>query len=598
MERKIGSIMQKASTTFFYFFILLGFLSAHGQVSFEAKASKNKLGLNERLRIDFEMNENGDNFNPPDFSGFLIVSGPQQSVSRSWVNGVQSFSKTYTYFLTPKKKGKIVLGQAEVNINGEVYKTSPLEIEITSAVEKPNDPNNLDYIIDDNIHLIAEISKTNPYLNEGITITYKLYFRNPISISDVQELESPSYGDFWSHIIKMGRAEINMRGSYKGEPYNEVIWRKAVLYPQKTGKLTLEPLTLNLSLNIPSNKKDLFGRRILTQAQKMITTGKNTIRVKELPKKNKPDDFSGAVGQFDFDVILNKNALKATESFQAKIKVKGKGNLKLFNLPSINVPNTLEVYEPEHNENIKITASGMQGDIEDNYTIVPKYQGKYPIPPIKFSFFNPETASYKTLNSQDLLVDVFDGPQAGGLKINSIASENKQVIEASDNTFRFIKLKTKLTPIDDKLFWLSSLFWIMLIIPLLILIITYFIKLYIFEKTKDLSNTRQRKAQKLARKYLSSARREFHDQVLFYEALERALHNYLKAKLKIETTELSKSKIKSLLLDKNVKNQTALDYVSVIENCELARYAQGSSVNIQGDYEKASSLIATIDKQL
>ena len=104
MERKIGSIMQKASTTFFYFFILLGFLSAHGQVSFEAKASKNKLGLNERLRIDFEMNENGDNFNPPDFSGFLIVSGPQQSVSRSWVNGVQSFSKTYTYFLTPKKK--------------------------------------------------------------------------------------------------------------------------------------------------------------------------------------------------------------------------------------------------------------------------------------------------------------------------------------------------------------------------------------------------------------------------------------------------------------------------------------------------------------
>ena len=119
MERKFGSIMQKASTTFFYFFILFGFLSAHGQVSFEAKASKNKLGLNERLRIDFEMNENGDNFNPPDFSGFLIVSGPQQSVSRSWVNGVQSFSKTYTYFLTPKKKGKIVLGQAEVNINGE-----------------------------------------------------------------------------------------------------------------------------------------------------------------------------------------------------------------------------------------------------------------------------------------------------------------------------------------------------------------------------------------------------------------------------------------------------------------------------------------------
>lgn len=583
---------------FLYYFLVLGIFTIQGQVSFEAKVSKKRLGLNERLRIDFEMNENGDNFNPPNFINFHVVSGPQQSVSRSWVNGVQSFSKTYTYFLTPKKKGKIVLGQAEVNINGEVYKTSPIEIEIISAVEKPNDPNNTDNIIDGNIHLVAEISKNNPYLNEGITVTYKLYFRNPISISDVQELESPSYGDFWSHLIKIGRAEINMRGSYKGEPYNEVIWRKAVLYPQKTGKLILEPLTLNLSLNLPSNRKDLFGRRILTQAQKMITTGKDIIRVKGLPQNNKPDNFSGAVGEFDFDVILNKNALKATESFQVKIKVKGKGNLKLFNLPPINVPNTLEVYEPEHEENIQITVSGMEGFIEDNYTIVPEYQGKYPIPPVKFTYFNPQTALYKTLDSQDLLVDVFDGPQAGSKRANMVISESKQIIETSENAFRFIKLNTELTPVNKKIFWMSDRFWILLFTPLLLIITAYLFKFFVFEKTEDASTSKQRKAQYLAKKYLSSAKKVFHNQILFYEALERALHNYLKAKLKIETTELSKAKIEILLLDKKVKKQTALDYVSVIENCELARYAPGSSVNIQSDFEKASRLISTIDKQL
>ena len=583
---------------FLYYFLVLGTFTIQGQVSFEAKVSKKRLGLNERLRIDFEMNENGDNFNPPNFINFHVVSGPQQSVSRSWVNGVQSFSKTYTYFLTPKKKGKIVLGQAEVNINGEVYKTSPIEIEIISAVEKPNDPNNSDNIIYGNIHLVAEISKNNPYLNEGITVTYKLYFRNPISISDVQELESPSYGDFWSHLIKIGRAEINMRGSYKGEPYNEVIWRKAVLYPQKTGKLILEPLTLNLSLNLPSNRKDLFGRRILTQAQKIITTGKDIIRVKGLPQNNKPDNFSGAVGEFDFDVILNKNALKATESFQVKIKVKGKGNLKLFNLPPINVPNTLEVYEPEHEENIQITVSGMEGFIEDNYTIVPEYQGKYPIPPVKFTYFNPQTALYKTLDSQDLLVDVFDGPQAGSKRANIVISESKQIIETSENAFRFIKLNTELTPVNKKIFWMSDRFWILLFTPLLLIITAYLFKFFVFEKTEDAITSKQRKAQYLAKKYLSSAKKVFHNQILFYEALERALHNYLKAKLKIETTELSKSKIEILLLDKKVKKQTALDYVSVIENCELARYAPGSSVNIQSDFEKASRLISTIDKQL
>jgi hypothetical protein len=591
-------MMQSSSIKFLYYFLVLGIFTIQGQVSFEAKVSKKRLGLNERLRIDFEMNENGDNFNPPNFANFQVVSGPQQSVSRSWVNGVQSFSKTYTYFLTPKKKGKIVLGQAEVNINGEIYKTSPIEIQIISAVEKPNDPNNTDNIIDGNIHLVAEISKNSPYLNEGITVTYKLYFRNPISISDVQELESPSYGDFWSHLIKIGRAEINMRGSYKGESYNEVIWRKAVLYPQKTGKLILEPLTLNLSLNLPSNKKDLFGRLILTQAQKMITTGKNIIQVKGLPQNNKPDNFSGAVGQFDFDIILDKNALKATESFQAKIKVKGKGNLKLFKLPSINVPNTLEVYEPEHEENIQITVSGMEGFIEDKYTIVPQYQGKYPIPPVQFSYFNPQTASYKTLNSQDLLVDVYDGPQAGSTRANMIVSESKQIIETSENAFRFIKLDTELLPVNKKLFWMSNRFWILFFTPILLIIIAYLFKFFVFEKTEDVSTSKQRKAQYLAKKYLSSAKKVFHDQILFYEALERALHNYLKAKLKIETTELNKSKIEILLLDKKVKKQTALDYVSVIENCELARYAPGSSVNIQSDFEKASRLIANIDRQL
>ena len=133
--------------------------------------------MNERLRVDFIMNENGDNFAPPAFTNFLVVSGPQQSVNRSWVNGVSSFSKTYTYFLTPKSKGIINLSQAEITINGEVYKTSPIKIEVTEAVEKPNDPNNIDYLTDENIRLVAEISNSSPYLNEGITIVYKLYFR-------------------------------------------------------------------------------------------------------------------------------------------------------------------------------------------------------------------------------------------------------------------------------------------------------------------------------------------------------------------------------------------------------------------------------------
>ena len=582
---------------FFSFFVTLTF-NLQAQVSFDAKVSKKRLGLNERLRIDFEMNENGDNFNPPPFKNFQIISGPQQAVSRSWVNGVQSFSKTYTYFLTPRSKGNFTIGQAEVTINGEIYKTSPIEIEVTNAVKKPNDPNNVEGQIDGNIHLVAEVSNPNPYLNEGITIIYKLYFRNPISVSDVSELETPSYGDFWSHLVKIGRAEINMRGSFKGESYNEVVWRKAVLYPQKSGNLVLEPLTLDLTLSLPSNRRDLFGRRILTQSQKTITTGEKVIKVKDLPEKNKPDNFSGAVGKFDFDLILNKNTLKASESFQAKIKVKGKGNLNLFNLPSINVPNTLEVYEPEHNEKVKVTLSGIQGTVEDSYTIVPQFQGKYPIPSIEFTYFDPKSEAYKTLFSQELIVDVFEGPTSGLQSVNNSLSNSKNSIVPNDSSFRFIKLDTKLQQKNQKIFWRSYLFWALLSIPFFLIITSILIKKYVLNKTEDLTTRKQKRAQQLAKRYLSSAKKVIQDQARFYEALERALHNYLKAKLKIETTELSKSKIQKLLNDKGIDKQISSEYVEVIENCERARYAPGSSINTKEDLEKSGELISKIDRQI
>ena len=591
--------MMKAKALLFLFFLFVG-MSFHlqAQVSFDSKVSKKRLGLNERLRVDFVMNQNGDNFVPPNFTNFLVVSGPQQSVNRSWVNGVSSFSKTYTYFLTPKVKGQLTIGQAQITIDGEVYKTTPIEIVVTEAVEKPNDPNNIDYLTDENIHLVAEISNSSPYLNEGITIVYKLYFRNPISITDVQELESPSYGDFWSSKINIGRAQVNPRGQYKGEPFNEVVWQKVVLYPQKSGELKLEPLTLNLSLNVPSNRRDLFGRRILTQGQKTITAGRRTLRVKPLPLEGQPENFSGAVGQFDFDVILSKDALRASESFQAKIKVDGKGNLNLFKLPKINVPNTLEVYEPERSENIKTTQAGTQGSVEENYTIVPQYQGKYPIPTVQFSFFDPKSKSYKTLRSQELLVDVYDDPTAGIANEDTVVGTPRTQLPISESTFRFIQLETKLTPVRELSFWMSSKFWILFSLAFIVLILGYLINRFVLKKSEDSATIKQRLAQKLAKKYLSSAKKAQGNQIEFYEALERALHNYLKAKLKIETTELSKAKIQALLNAKNVDLELAKDFISVVENCELARYAPGSDGSIQADYERASKVMATIDRQL
>ncbi|MDA0935635.1 MAG: BatD family protein [Bacteroidetes bacterium] len=581
----------------FIFFVLSLTLSMAQGVSFEAKLSKRTLGLNERLRVDFVMNENGDNFTPPSFSGFRVVGGPNQSISNSWVNGKRSFSKTYTYFLTPTQKGALSIDQATIKIDGEIYKTTPQKITVTEAVDIPRDPNSPEYLIDDNLHLVAEISNPRPYVNEAITIVYKLYFRNPLRISDARAVENPKFADFWSHNIDIPQLKVE-DGTYKGEPYKMVVWKKSVLYPQKTGKLSIEPLSLNLIIDLPSNRRDFFGNRILQQSSRTVTAGRRTINVKALPEKGKPANFFGAVGQFDFDALINKNALKATESFEIKLKVSGKGNLKLFNLPQLVLPNTLEIFEPEHTENVVTTLSGMQGSIEDNYTIVPRFQGKYPISPVAFSYFDPKKEQYFTLRSREQIVDVYGGPLANNSDDNSTPLAAKQLLSNTDESFRFIKLNPNLEPIVKKAFWNSKLFYGLITAPFFLLLgFVLFLKRN-QRISNDVEGSRLRLANRLSKKYLGEAKKNLKNKALFYDALERALYNYLKSKLRIKTDDFSKSRIAEILVKRNLTQEEIKSFLYLLENCEVARYSPATDAKMQQDFDQALAVISNIDKKI
>ncbi len=576
--------------------LLLATPQLWGQVSFEARVSKKKLGLNERLRVDFVMNENGDNFTPPKFEGFRVMGGPNQSISNSYVNGRRSFSKSFTYFLTPMRKGQLTIKQATVDIGGEQYKTTPLQVQVTEAVAMPKDPNSVEYLADQNMHLVAEVSKRNPYLNERVTVQYKLYFRNPIKISQApREMESPKFVDFWSQNIKIPQLRIE-QGSYKGEAYNVVVWRKTVLYPQKTGKLVLEPLTLNVTAELPTNRRDFFGDRIMRQVNRVVTAGELRLNVKPLPEQGKPDDFTGAVGDFNFDVLLNKKMLKASESFQARIKVSGSGNLTLFKLPKLKVPNTLEVYEPEHKEDVKTSLRGMQGTIQDTYTIVPQYQGKYPISPLTFSYFNPKTKRYEKAVSQNFVVDVFEGPLA--TNGNAPQSTPSNVIPTTNANFKFIKLKAQWQQMNSQPLWGTKRFYLLLISPIFLLLMMIPLRRWQQSHVPDVQSQKQKAASKRARRFLARAKKNSVNKTLFYEALEAALHNYLKSKLKIETTDFNKETIETLLRDKGVDADLSKGFVALLGNCEQARYAPSSEVQIHNDYEAAVRTITQIDRKL
>jgi len=578
-----------------WIFVLAAPMGLEAQVEFVAKVSKKKLGLNERLRIDFEMNEDGDNFEPPDFEGFRVLGGPNQSISNSWINGKRSYSKTYSFFLAPLRKGAITIGQAAIEIDSQRYKSLPVEVMVTEAVEIPKDGNNADYLASENVHLVAEVSNTNPYLNEAITVVYKLYVSNQVSItSNWREIDSPKYADFWSQTLdQKGQLQI-YEGQYRGEDYRYVILRTTVLYPQKTGELSIEPLTLDVPIDVRSNRRDFFGRFMTTRVNKTISAGRRTIEVKPLPLENRPEDFTGAVGYFDFDTSISRTELDAQESLEYSVTVRGEGNLKLFELPKPQFPNAFEVYEPARSDKISTRSTGMRGSVAEVYTLVPQNQGNYPLPELSFSYFDPNLERYITKTATDHVVNVINGPEQETTQ-QSASDQSASTVPVDKERFRYIKLKADWTPTNPTPWFGTWAYW-QWILGLLLLLPVWFALSAVRERyLGDTAARAQRQRKRLIAQYLSEAKAQQNNPSAFYGALERSLHLFLKAKLKLETSGLSKENISKLMTQRNVAPEAIERLIGLIERCERARYAPTTAVDVQNDYSEAQEVISMVN---
>ena len=579
--------------------ILFGFFTCiiSAQVNFRANLSKNSLGINERVRVDFIIDKDGDNFTPPEFENFRIVAGPSQSIKNSWINGKRSYSKTYTYFLSPVKKGNFKIGQASIQVGDEIYKTMALNLVVTSAVDKPLNPNDPSYVADKNIHLVAEVSKTNPYLNEPISIVYKLYVSPDTGVNNWRELDAPRYADFWSKNINIKNLTVE-NGTYKGEPYRYVILRKTVLYPQKIGELSIEPLVLDITVQTPSNRRDFFGQIINNTVNKTVSAGKIKVQVKPLPEVGRPNNFSGAVGKFDLFVTTSKKELLLSEAFQLDLEIKGNGNFNLFAFPSINLPQSLEVYEPERSEKLTTNFKGIRGSIKDQYTIVPSSAGKYSIPRISFNYFDPNDSKYKTQTSIQNYINV------KGAITNNSRIENNAEDRASNKVDLMqygnlsFKTKTKFKKINQQIFFYSKIFWVILLLPFTILFIILIIQRILNNKKNDKNWIRANNAKKLGKKYLSDAKKNIDNKTKFYEALDKAMMNYLKSILLFDNSEYNAKKVRESLLNKSVSLKTINLLEDIFNNCQMARYTPFDTVDMDNDYRRALELITLINNEI
>lgn len=581
-----------------FLFLLLA-QSLVAQVSFEARTNRSAVPVNDMVRVDFTMNGDGDNFKAPSFAEFKQAHGPSTSVQQSWFNGKSTFTKTYTYYLAAPKEGKYTIGAATVEIEGVLYKTQPITVQITAPVQKsqPGVPGQISTEdLSKELQLVAEVSKGNPYVNEPVTVTYKLYVSDNIGVRNWRELESPKYNDFWTQSIDV-RDLRPERGELNGQSMRYLILRRTVLYPQKSGKLAIAPLVLEVDTQVPTGRRDFFGRPQIAEKSLRVQAGARHINAMALPEQGRPEFFSGAVGQFEFETKLTKSTLKYGESAELVVSISGDGNFKLFDLPKPKVPAAIEMYEPVTADKVQTTVGGMKGKISSTYTLVPSYEGNYTIEGLPFAYFDYKKGKYITVTSEDLTLRVTDGPGVAQGAPAAQAGVQKQEV-AAQQAFQFIRTEAKWEDKNRSLWLGSGMFFAILALPFIAMLLLVVLRKKKEAMDRDVEGNRLRKSNMLAKKYLSQAKSELGNKEAFYVALEKSIYNFLKAKLNVMTSEMSKENIVSLLESKQISEATRNQFTELMSSLELARYAPSTDSSMQQDYERAVALINELSKSI
>ena len=566
-------------------------------VSFSAAVNKNPVGLNDHFSLTLTIKNGKGNIMAPDLSEFTLLYGPGSSTSIQYVNGRKSSTYSYTYTLSPKKTGNFVLGPFDATINGKKYNSNKINLKVVNEVSSTvstqsggsgksqgstqSSGTNGDLIIK------IVLDKTSVYVGESVLATFILYSRH--QALELQEFESPAFNGFWSEELKNTRASWDDKIKLiDGKQYRKATLRRVVLIPQHSGNIKIEKIKLSALVNA-----SFFNRGTLVDAY----SNAPVLKVKPLPS-GKPADFSGAVGTFELMAKASSNKINTNDALNYVVEIKGRGNLKLVNEFKVPFPGDFEKYDPKTSENIVVDRGGMSGSKKWDYLLIPRHAGNYTIPAINFSYFDLKTKKYKTIKSSPIAIEVIkgEGSTSSGVIYNNV---NKQDFQILDEDIRYINnTAPELIPNGKYLFG-SVKYFILFFSPALLFLLFVFIHRKLEASSKDVVGRKMKKAQRKANSHLKKAEKLISDGGKeFYDEIFAALYGYIRDRMNMGIAELSKQEIKDRFVAKKIKSETIAELISVLETCEMARFAPIGDVSRKELVDQARSVINQIEKQV
>lgn len=600
----------------------IGSARADEKVTFETNAPM-LVSAGEAFRIEFALNAKPDDnsFVPPSFDGFDVLAGPavSQGSSIRIINGEMSknINYTITYVLLPQKSGDFRIGAAEAKVKDKTYRTRETIVEVRdnssgdasgagqSANRQQDDDNASleskagNQIGKDDLMLRLTLSRRNVYKGEPIRATLKLYSR--VNVVGSEGAKMPTFNGFWSQELETEQGPF--RETVGGKVYEAYNIAEYLLYPQQNGTLRIEPseLTVVVQVVLQSNRGfDPFfggGHEIYNLRRKLVTP-EVTVSVKDFPA-GAPASFTGAVGRYTMEAKLSTDRLEANSAATATVKISGTGNLNFLQAPKLELPTSFELYDVKSDESLRTNGSGNTGYRRFEYPFIARAEGDYTIPPIEFTYFNPETEKYVTLSSQAFTIAITPDRNGGGASQGVTTVAKKEDVRLLGNDIRFIKLgspalRSHVTPLI-----LSPLYFIVAAAILILFAAVYAAMRKHIRDSRNTALVKGRRANKVAVQRFRTAAKYMKEQNrhAFYEEMLRALWGYLSDRFNIPVADLTKESVREELARRGAHDEARL-ITEIISECEEAQYSPSASVRMDEVYAEGIDIISRIESAI
>ena len=559
------------------------------KVSFTASAP-DAVVVGDQFRLSYTITtQKVKDFRAPSIKGFDVLMGPSRSQQSNTqiVNGnvTSTSSITFTYILMANNAGEYTIPGASIVADGDQMVSNSVRIKVlpqdqgdsNSSSSSSTHSSSGTGVSNQDLFITASASKTNVYEQEAFVLTYKIYTRE--SNLQLNNAKLPDFKGFHSQEIEMTTNARWTPEHYQGRNYYTTVYRQFVLFPQQSGKLYIDPAQFQMTVGKPVQSDDPFdaffnGGSNVIEIKKSISTPKIAINVNPLPA-GKPADFSGGVGAFNISSSINNKELKTNDAITIKLVISGTGNLKLISNPEIKFPDDFEVYDPKVDNQVRLTREGLTGNKVIEYLAIPRHAGTYKIPGVSFSYFDIRSKSYKTLKTEEYVINVEKG--AGNADQVIANFTNKEDLKVLGEDIRYIKQNEVTLQPKGSFFYGSMTYWLFYIIPALAFIIFFIIYRKQAAENANVAKMRTKKANKVATKRMKLAGKLLSENKkdAFYDEVLKALWGYISDKLNIPVSRLSKDNIEEKLRNHGVNEELIKEFLNALNDCEFARFAPG-----------------------